>query len=231
MKKIIMLLEAVLPWCICIILTICLFHFASLWLRQNAADQFSNRYYNVMLSELKERIESGLKLGVDLSNVPGIQNTLRKIRDRDHSLYALEVTRPDNVVVFSTDRGSIGETLPDTYLQVLSRSWSFLNPYETFHSVKIRGVFGENAGQVLLSASRQKFDIFNIYQPSIVLEFFCVVLIVLVVWLIYFSRTLVRQAEIDSLPEQAKVNHYLDATEERLAATFLALQVLEKRYS
>lgn len=226
-----MLLEAAIPWLICIILTICMIYSASLWLRQNVADQLSNRYYHVMLTELKERIESGLKLGVDLSDVPGVQNTLRKIRDRDHSLYALEVTRSDNVVVFSTDRGSIGETLPDSYLQVLTKSWSFLNPYETFHTVKIRGGFGENAGQVLLSASRQKFGLFGVYRLKMVVIFFFVLLVMIFSWLFYFSLLLTKQAHVDNDPEQIKVNQYLDETEERLESTFLALQVLEKRYS
>lgn len=226
-----MLLEATVPWLVCIILTICMIYFASLWLRQNVADQLSNRYYHVMLAELKERIESGLKLGVDLGDVPGIQNTLRKIRDRDRSLYALEVTRSDGMVVFSTDRGSIGETLPDSYLQVLTKPWSFLNPYETFHAVKIRGGFGENAGQVLLSASRQKFGVFGVYRLKMVIAYFLVLLVMIISWLFYFSVFLTQKVQIDNDQEQIKVNQYLDETEERLDSTFLALQVLEKRYS
>lgn len=231
MKKIIMLLEGTTTWLICIVLTIGMIYFASLWLRQNVADQLSNRYYNVMLAELKERIESGLKLGVDLADVPGIQNTLRKMRDRDRSLYALEVIGTDNVVVFSTDRGSIGEVLPESYLPALGRDWSFSNPYETFHTVKIQGGFGESAGQVLLSASRQKFSVFGIYRPEMVIGFLLIILAMIIFYLFYLQRFFTRHIDLDTKQQQIQVDHNLHIIEERLDSTFAALQALEKRYS
>lgn len=231
MRKFIMLLEGTASWLVCVTLTVCMMYFASLWLRQNVADQLSNRYYNVMLAELKERIESGLKLGVELVDVPGIQNTLRKMRDRDHSLYALEVIGTDNVVVFSTDRGSIGEVLPDSYLPALARAWSFSNPYETFHTVKIQGSFGESAGQVLLSASRQKFSVFGVYRLKMVMGFFLAILVLIIGWLFYLGRLFARQVEADVDHSQQRVDDYLGDIEERLNSTFAALQALEKRYS
>lgn len=227
MRKIIILLEGSAAWLICAAFTFCMIYLASLWVRQNVADQLSSRYYYVMLTELKERIESGLKLGVDLADVPGVQNTLRRMLERDQALYALEVIGTDNIVVFSTDRGSIGEALPDNYLHALSRAWSFFSPYETFHTATITDNFGENAGQVLLSANRQQFSLFGSYRPVMVMSFFLVLLLMVTGGLFWLSHLLGGLSQKDRRNVYA-IEDYLDKVENQLEGTLTALQALEK---
>jgi len=107
----------------------------------------------VTLSELSERLEKDLALGFDLSDDSQAQLLIEDLIDRDRGLQSIEIFDINGVSLFNTDRGSIGEHVPEPWLQAAAKgnrgqAWQAQGPDETVLGITIQGPLREAAGFV-----------------------------------------------------------------------------------
>jgi len=114
----------------------------------------------VTLSELRERLEKDLTLGFDLAENTRAQALIEDLINRDRGLDAIEIFDVNNISLFNTDRGSVGERVPYAWSDAVMRSsrardWQVTGTYEAVSGITIFGPFGEPAGYVAVTIARE----------------------------------------------------------------------------
>ncbi|HZY20484.1 MAG TPA: hypothetical protein VFE82_18590 [Ramlibacter sp.] len=119
------------------------------------AQSLGNARLEITLEEVRERLEADLSLGFELGASSRAQPLLEDMLARDPRLLAAEVFDPAGVSLFNTDRGAIGERIPDAWRGALAAAggrWSAEAFDEVTLGLPIRGAFGEIAGHVSVTA-------------------------------------------------------------------------------
>ncbi len=99
-------------------------------------DSLDRELLYLIASEVKEKIETDLQLGFDLSDDRGAQNLIDELITRNSSIRAVEIFDRERVSLFNTDRGSINERVSLVWLhQAQSASGKYWVVYAEEESV------------------------------------------------------------------------------------------------
>ncbi|MEO5671726.1 MAG: hypothetical protein ABIR26_13615 [Ramlibacter sp.] len=132
------------------------------------AQSLQNLRLQITLQEVRERLETELAWGFELAASGVAQTLLEDTLTHDASLLAVEVLGPDGISLFSTDRGSVGERVPDAWLAAmadLSRMplndpghavWTVAAGHDSTLGLPLHGPFGEVAGHVVATSQRMR---------------------------------------------------------------------------
>ncbi|MDK2124080.1 hypothetical protein [Parachitinimonas caeni] len=126
------------------------------WLQRTALDTSQRERFRVMLTDLREKVETDLNLGFDLTDDRGAQDRLEQLITQDRALEAAEIFDVSGLSLFNTDRGSIQELVPPSWLKATHRLsdhgiWMVRDGNETVLGLPIRNAFGETAGHLALT--------------------------------------------------------------------------------
>lgn len=110
---------------------------------------------SLFLSDLREKIETDVRLGFDLSEDRGAQARIDELIRKDKSLRSIEIFDISGKSQANTDRGSIGESVSAEWLQAMnvtsSALWTFTTKDEVVLGLPVKGGFGEIAGQIAVT--------------------------------------------------------------------------------
>lgn len=142
-------------WYVIVVLTCVstLFVFNSVRLaEQNSARQ---ERLSLFLSELREKVETDIRLGFDIGEDRGAQTKIDELIRKDNTLRSIEIFDVTGKSRASTDRGTIGETVPAEWLTTISAStgafWALANAEELVLGVPLKGGFSEVAGHIAVT--------------------------------------------------------------------------------
>jgi hypothetical protein len=118
-------------------------------------DSVRRERLSLFLSELREKVETDLRLGFDLREDRGAQAKIDELIRKDSTLHSIEIFDPTGKSLASTDRGTIGETVSQEWLRAMSASsgmfWSWSSDEEIVLGVPLKGGFGEIAGHIAVT--------------------------------------------------------------------------------
>lgn len=119
---------------------------------------------SVLLLDLREKIETDLRVGFEFQDDPNIQGWLEALLIDSTKLQAVEAFDLRGTSLYNTDRGSIGDAVPQEWLsasrRLYSGRWIEADDRETVLGVPVRDGLGETAGYLAASYStRQPGDI------------------------------------------------------------------------
>lgn len=159
-------LEAAGPWLVALLVAAVLFMALLAALQQHQVRQLREARLAISLQEIRDRLEADLALGFELEGSSTAQGLLEDALQRDGSLLAAEVFDAAGLSLFNTDRGSIGERVPESWLEATrqlvpgSAMQERLVPWSTEGvepalGLPVRGPFGQVVGHVSLVPSPQ----------------------------------------------------------------------------
>lgn len=118
-------------------------------------DSVRRERLSLFLSELREKVETDLRLGFDLREDRGAQAKLDELIRKDSTLRSIEIFDSSGKSRASTDRGTIGETVSQEWLRAMSTSsgafWTWSSDDEIVLGVPLKGGFGEIAGHIAVT--------------------------------------------------------------------------------
>jgi hypothetical protein len=71
--------------------------------------------FQFSLANVRATLESGLRLGFTLSDLPGTQAMIEQVRAREQDIQSIDVFDPAGRILFTTDQSGVGASLPDTW--------------------------------------------------------------------------------------------------------------------
>jgi hypothetical protein len=100
------------------------------------------------LENLRAAVEANLALGLPLTELAATQELIERAQRTDEGLLAVDVFAPDGVTLFSTNRGVIGEPVPDAWAAAAASggpggSWRWTGEGETLLGLPVRNDLGE----------------------------------------------------------------------------------------
>lgn len=122
----------------------------------------------IALQSLRERLETNLALGFELTDSHQAQAMLEDLLADDPTLVGAEVFDASAISLFSTDRGAIGEKVPPDWLrasmrapsaaarassEALTGAWSVAGEDDFTLGLPIYGPFGELVGNVCITSA------------------------------------------------------------------------------
>ncbi len=146
-------------WFVGFVVLIAVTLFVFIGLERTDTNSSVRERYRFVLFDLRERLESNLNLGFDLADNPSTQTLLDELLSRDSSFQVIEVFDRDGLSIFSTDRGSVGEKVPERWQRARARQpdgWMVQGELETVVGIPIRNAFDETAGYLALTYSVPK---------------------------------------------------------------------------
>ena len=109
----------------------------------------------VTLAELSERLERNLALGFELTDDNHVQMLIEDLLDRDRDVQFIEIFDINGVSLFNTDRGAIGEVVPEAWLiaaaQAGGRPWEVSRRDATVMGIIVQGPLRDAAGFVAVT--------------------------------------------------------------------------------
>lgn len=72
-----------------------------------------------LVSTLRATVEANLNLGLPIEDLPALQATIERARNAEGSIRAIEIVGPKGTALYSTDRGAIGETIPEAWQEAI----------------------------------------------------------------------------------------------------------------
>lgn len=111
-----------------------------------------------VLTELRATIEANVDLGLPLSDIRIVQDVIERARAADPQVLAAEVFAPNGTSLFNTDRGSIGEPVPDAWAEAVryrveNDRWRVEELGNIVVGQIIRNDFGEPVGYLAVTLS------------------------------------------------------------------------------
>jgi hypothetical protein len=129
------------------------------------AQALRNARLQITLQQVHEYLEADLSLGFELNQSGKAQALLEDAISRDPALQAAEVFDAAGISLFNTDRGAIGERVPDAWLDAArgarpavelsdeqAAPWTATVSGDMTLGLPIRGPFGEIAGHASLTS-------------------------------------------------------------------------------
>ncbi|MDQ0317546.1 hypothetical protein [Amorphus orientalis] len=108
-----------------------------------------------ILADLDGTIERNLGLGLPLSELQPIERVLERTVSANESILAIEVFSPTGVALYSTDRGAVGERIPEAWRTAINERASS-GPFRVIDrntlvmGTSVENDFGQVAGWVAL---------------------------------------------------------------------------------
>ncbi len=128
------------------------------WLVDRSFTELREARLTFVLFSLRSTVEANLDLGFGLREVQQIQDLIEREKAADPTIEAIDVSTPDGVSAFSTDRGAIGDAVPEAWrrAQIDQRSastWRAVDRGEAIFGTAIEGDFGQAVGQIVIEVS------------------------------------------------------------------------------
>ncbi len=107
-----------------------------------------------VLGNLRSTTEANLSIGLALDQVSSLQTRIERERAGDASILAIDVFNAGGRSIYSTDRGAIGESVPEEWTRRVGEDaiWSLANRGETIFGVRFDNDLGP-AGGIAISVS------------------------------------------------------------------------------
>lgn len=110
---------------------------------------------SLFLSELREKVETDIRLGFDLGEDRGGQAKIDELIRKDSTLRSIEIFDATGKSRASTDRGTIGEMVSQEWLRAMNASsgafWTWSSDDEIVLGVPLKGGYGEVAGHIAVT--------------------------------------------------------------------------------
>lgn len=108
-----------------------------------------------ILADLDQTIERNLSIGLPLNNLQPIERALEQAVASNKSLLALEVFSPTGIALYSTDRGAVGERIPEEWQHAIDdrvgdRPWQVHHLNTLVIGTSIENDFDQVAGWLAL---------------------------------------------------------------------------------
>lgn len=119
--------------------------------------------FGFVLYDLKSTIENNIGLGFELADLRLLQDIIEREKVRDDQILSIEVFDPAGTTLFSTDRGNIGDAIPDEWQRARGQSgggagWRVVEREAIVLGLPIVNDFDRTVGQVALSYSLSYYD-------------------------------------------------------------------------
>jgi hypothetical protein len=114
-----------------------------------------------VLTQLRATIEANVDLGLPLSDIRIVQDVIERARAADPQMLAAEVFSPNGTSLFNTDRGSIGEPVPEAWAEAVryrveNDRWRVEELGNIVVGQVIRNDFGEPVGYLAVTLSGEE---------------------------------------------------------------------------
>ena len=110
-------LESAGLWLVVLLAGLVLMLAMLLALQHTEAQRLRDARLALVLQEMRESVELELALGLDLADIDQTRNVLESALRKDASLLSADVMDTRGLLLFSTDRGSVGETVASAVIQ------------------------------------------------------------------------------------------------------------------
>lgn len=137
-------------------------------LQRTEAQQFRDARLTLVLQEMRESVELELALGLDLADIGQTRHLLEDALRKDASLLSADVMDTQGLLLFSTDRGSVGETVARAVIQAARQQtkstgdnansatqqahWSTPGEDDRSLGLAIRNSFSQTVGYISVTA-------------------------------------------------------------------------------
>lgn len=108
-----------------------------------------------LLGVLRNAAETNISYGMPLEQVTSLQALIEREKIADPSILAIDVFYPEGQSLFSTDRGALGEPVPQSWVEALSHPapWRLDERGEVVFGTTIENDLGTAAGGIAITVS------------------------------------------------------------------------------
>ncbi len=115
---------------------------------ERSAAQLAAAQFDFILSRADESIERSLHLGLSLTEVNQASAALERAMSRSSSILGADVISIDGTTIYSTDRGALGEPIPDLWRIAIDDRHDDLWLAESFEAVTMGRPITNDFGQI-----------------------------------------------------------------------------------
>jgi len=122
--------------------------------RNQEVESLREQRFRALATELRERIETDLFIGFELSDLARVQGMLEDVTARVPLLLAVEVISDRGISLFNSDRALRGQAAPRQWLDAAARTpayWRSSRHKEHSIGVALHDAIGQNAGYLVLT--------------------------------------------------------------------------------
>ncbi len=159
-------LESAGLWLLVLLAGLALMLTMLLALQRTEAQLLRDARLALVLQEMRESVELELALGLDLADISQTRNLLENALRKDASLLTADVMNTRGLLLFSTDRGSVGETVVSAVIQAAQQQtkigtsngaaqqahWSTPGEDDRSLGLAIRNSFSQTVGYISVTA-------------------------------------------------------------------------------
>lgn len=156
MARRILLLSGFVP---ALLMSVALMALGSVWIWQGGVrdevERLRSERFRFSLLHLKATLEAGLRLGNAVNDLGGTPDLIAQVRDHQPDILSVDVYGPQGEVVYSTDTGGLGASLPAEWAEsclagAAQEPWAGQDVDGGVQCVGLLNAFGQPAGGVLL---------------------------------------------------------------------------------
>ena len=130
---------------------------------ERTLSDFLTSRFEFEINDVRQRIETQMDLGIELSGLQGISEMLDEYQHADQQILSIEVFDEKGVVVFSTDPSFVGDLVTEEWVAAWRSSrgrqvWSDLERDARVVGVPLKDNLGRDVGSLALRYSRDFFD-------------------------------------------------------------------------
>ncbi len=110
--------------------------------------------YRYLVSSLKSTVEANLSLGLPIQDLPVLQSKIERDRADEANIRAIEIVGPNDIALYSTDRGAIGDRIPSAWRRAIDDdrrpTWVAFDRGEVAIGEAVTNDFDQVVGHVVL---------------------------------------------------------------------------------
>lgn len=130
---------------------------------ERTLSDFLNSRFEFELSDLRQRIETQVDLGIELGDLQSVPAELEEYRHAEEQILTIEVFDETGTVLFSTDPSFVGDLVTEEWVTAWrtihgADVWSNLERDARVVGVPLRDNLGRDVGSLALRYSRDFFD-------------------------------------------------------------------------
>ncbi|MBS7538324.1 hypothetical protein [Ancylobacter lacus] len=119
------------------------------------ADKVGRGRTTYLLGVLRNAAETNISYGIPLDQVTSLQALIEREKISDPSILAIDLFYPEGQSLFSTDRGALGEPVPQSWVEALAHPapWRLDERGEVVFGTTIENDLGTAAGGIAITVS------------------------------------------------------------------------------
>ena len=130
---------------------------------ERTLSDFLTSRFEFQLNDIRQRIETQMDLGIELSHLQNVSVELDEYLRADEQILSIEVFDETGIVLFSTDPSFVGDLVTEEWVGAWRASrgrevWSDLERDARVVGVPLRDNLGRDVGSLALRYSRNFFD-------------------------------------------------------------------------